>query len=278
MSDESKIKNTAEAVKGVFDSVPVYQDGLQPAIKEIGVALQTVAKTVNVVLAPISVLVWGYDQIRNFVNTKVSENLKNTPIENIKTPKPNIAGPALEALKYTGHDEKLRELFSNLLATSMDSITSALAYPCFVEIIKQLTSDEARLVKLFCENRPFPIINLRSESNIPGIGGVDLIRYFSTLGEEAKCERIDMVPVYLDNLCRLGIIEIPQTFEYTTTGIYEPLENTLKIKDIINKNETTNKNVIIERKGIRITQLGNVFLSACAIDHDILRKKVVTRK
>jgi len=278
MSDDSKIKNVAEAVKGVFEAVPVYQDGLQPAVKQVGVALETVTKTVNIALAPVSMLVWGYDQIKEFVNTKVSENLKNTPIEDIKSPKPNIAGPALEGLKYTGHDEKLRELFSNLLATSMDSITSALAYPSFVEIIKQMTSDEARLVKLFNKNRPLPLINLRFESNFSGVGGVDIFRNFSNLGEEAKCERVDMVPVYFDNLCRLGIIEIPPTFEYTAPGIYEPLENDPKVRDIIKRMESPDKNVIIDRKGIRITQLGGVFLNACVINHDTLRNKIVSRK
>jgi len=275
MSDESKIKNTAEAVKGIFEAVPVYQDGLQPAVKQIGIALETVAKTVNVALSPISILVWGYDQIRDFILVKVSENLKNTPIEDIQTPKPNIAGPAIEALRFTGQDEKLRELFSNLLATSMDSITSELAYPSFVEIIKQMTSDEARLVALFNENRPFPIINLRFESNLAGVGGVDILRNFSHFGEEAKCERIDMVPAYLDNLCRLGIIEVPQTLEYTGAGIYEPLENNPKIRAAIKKMNTSNKNAVIEKKGIRTTQLGNIFISACVIGHDSLRDKVI---
>ena len=51
--------------------VPVYQDVLQPAAQELGKALQTVAKTVHVALAPVSALVWGYDQIKDFVSTKV---------------------------------------------------------------------------------------------------------------------------------------------------------------------------------------------------------------
>jgi hypothetical protein len=57
MSDDSKIRDTAEAVKGIVEAVPIYQDAVQPAAKEIGTALQTVAKSIHVVLAPVSALV-----------------------------------------------------------------------------------------------------------------------------------------------------------------------------------------------------------------------------
>lgn len=95
MGDESNIRDVVDAVAGVAKAVPVYQDALQPAAQEIGKALQTVAKTVHVALAPVSALVWGYEQIKDFVSVKVADRLKNVPPENIVTPKPNVAGPAL---------------------------------------------------------------------------------------------------------------------------------------------------------------------------------------
>ena len=99
MGDDNKIRDVIDAVTGVAKAVPVYQDVVQPAAQEIGTALQTVAKTVHVALAPVSALVWGYDQIKDFVSTKVADRLKNVPPENIVTPKPNVAGPALESLR-----------------------------------------------------------------------------------------------------------------------------------------------------------------------------------
>ena len=65
MSDESKIRDVVDAVAGVAKAVPVYQDLAQPAAQEIGKALQTVAKTVHIALAPVSAMVWGYDQIKD---------------------------------------------------------------------------------------------------------------------------------------------------------------------------------------------------------------------
>jgi hypothetical protein len=67
MTDENQIRDVVDAVTGVAKAVPVYQDVVQPAAQEIGKALQTVAKTVHVVLAPVSALVWGYDQVKEFV-------------------------------------------------------------------------------------------------------------------------------------------------------------------------------------------------------------------
>lgn len=132
MSDNNTIRDATEAIKGVVEAVPVYQDTVQPAAKEIGTALQTVAKTLHILLAPVSALVWGYDKIKDHVATKVSSRLEGVPTERLKAPEPNVAGPALEALRYTGYQESLRDLYTNLLATSIDSATAHEAHPAFV--------------------------------------------------------------------------------------------------------------------------------------------------
>ena len=124
VGEENNIRNVVDAVTGVAKAVPVYQDILQPAAQELGKALQTVAKTVHIALAPVGALVWGYDQLKDFVSTKVADRLKNVPPENIVTPKPNVAGPVLESLRYTGHEPSLSDLYANLLAASMDKSTA----------------------------------------------------------------------------------------------------------------------------------------------------------
>ena len=86
MPDENKVRDAADAIKGVVQAIPVYQDVGQPAAKEIGTALQTVAKTVHIALAPVSALVWGYEQVKEFVSTSVAERLEKIPKEKIITP------------------------------------------------------------------------------------------------------------------------------------------------------------------------------------------------
>jgi hypothetical protein len=66
--DENKdtnVKATIDAVTGLVTAIPIYQDTLQPSAKQIGKSLETITKTVNIALAPIKALVWGYDKLRN---------------------------------------------------------------------------------------------------------------------------------------------------------------------------------------------------------------------
>src|SRR5216683_1163789 len=75
-----------EAVKGIVEAVPVYQDAIQPGAKQIGTALETIGKAVNLALAPVAGLVWGWEQVREFVIRRVSEKLQKVPPERIQTP------------------------------------------------------------------------------------------------------------------------------------------------------------------------------------------------
>lgn len=272
MSEENKIRDAADAIKGIVEAVPVYQDAVQPAAKEIGTALQTVAKTIHIVLAPVSALVWGYDKLTDFLSTRVADKLKDVPPECIATPKPNVAGPALEALRYTGHEESLREMYANLLAASIDTRTAQGAHPAFVEIIKQLTPDEARLLKLFVVSRAFPLINVRREYKVTTDterGGNDLLVNFSLLGWEAGCDYPDQAPTYLNNLCRLGLAEIPTMYEYTAPGVYDALENHSTVQAIKTAFESNDKfRIDVARGGLRITSLGRLFCNTCVVSHE----------
>src|SRR5687768_5912365 len=154
-------KDLAAAAKGIVEAVPVYQDAVQPAAKEIGKALQTVGKAVNVALAPLSVLVWGYERISDYVAKRVTEKLADTPADQIVSPSPLIAGPAMEALRFAGEEPDLREMYATLLASAMDRRTASRAHPAFVEIIKQLSATEGRiLIALWRDGLGRPVVDV----------------------------------------------------------------------------------------------------------------------
>lgn len=268
MGDENKIRDAADAIAGIAKAVPVYQDVAQPAAQEVGKALQTVAKTVHIALAPVSALVWGYDQIKEFVATKVAERLKDVPPEHIVPPKPNVAGPALEALRYTGHDESLSDMYANLLASSMNKEVAKGAHPAFVEIIKQLTPDEAKLLKIFSKSRPLPLIDVAIQTT--GEKGVrTVVSSYSNLGQEAGCEFPEMTPSYINNLCRLGLGEVPDFGHYTSSGVYDHLESSAYITRLKAQIEATpNQKAKITRKMILVTALGKQFVKVCLSAND----------
>ncbi len=256
-NSESKIKAIIDSASELSKAIPIYQDVVQPSARQLGKSLETVSKTVNIALAPIKALVWGYDQIESFISTRVVEKLKNIPEENIITPEPQVAVPTVEALRYTGHDENLRELFANLLASAMNKTTSQNAHPSFVSIIKNLSSQEALLVKRFCKEYSFPLIDLRVKKND---GHITAMAHFSLFHKEAGIN-LSLVPANLDNLCRLGILEIPYGTFLTQDGIYNDLENDELIKTvseyITNELKTEIK---IDRKLIRLTMFGKDFI------------------
>ncbi|MDP5165247.1 DUF4393 domain-containing protein [Pseudomonas syringae] len=272
MSEEEStnmVKGTIEAATGLVKAVPIYEDAVQPVAKQIGKSLETVGKLVNVALAPVGLLVWGYDQFEDFIKTKVADRLKDVPTEDIITPKANVAGPAIESLRYTGHEESLSDMYANLLASAMNKSTADGAHPAFVEIIKQMTPDEGKLMSLFLEHRPFPTVSVRAELK-EGNGGVAVANNLSLFGDEANLEVKTFVPSYLDNLSRLGLIIIHSGESYTDPGMYDELEGSELVKKHYAETAALpNRVPRLVRGFIRLTNLGVQFGAICVKMQDV---------
>lgn len=267
MSEENNIEATINAATGLLKEVPIYQDALQPAAKELGVALLTVAKTVNVALAPISVLIWGYDQIREFAATRLAQKLKDVPQENIVTPDATVAGPALEALKYTGHKEDLAEMYASLLATAMNADTKDSAHPSFVEIIKQLSPDEAKLIAYVKKHAAVqPMINVRSTIGINAAGYYALMYYTHAVGH-AACEQPGKQASYWVNLQRLGLLELKENYILSPKddGVdrYDEIVQDEYILNLEKQIAADGRFVDIRKGAVMMTPFGLQFCDAC---------------
>ncbi|MDT7540178.1 MAG: hypothetical protein QOE33_82 [Acidobacteriota bacterium] len=276
MSD--KISDTAEVVKGIVEAVPVYQDVAQPAAKEIGTALQTVAKTIHIALAPLSMLVWSYEQIKSHLESELLEKFKNTPSERIVTPSPSIAGPAIESLRFNANEPSLRELYINLLATSMDADTAHNAHPAFVEIIKQISPDEARVIQVLAPTGVSPIVSAGSQY-LHGIGersnhlDIEFLKHFSLLPYDANCLYPDLFPSYLDNLNRLGLVQLKEDYYLAGENIYERLENHPRVlealADVKSKDYSFRHIPSLRREALFLTNLGRQFCAACVTKNEL---------
>ena len=221
-SKDSNVKSTIEAVTGLVKAVPLYDDAIQPAAKQVGKSLETLSKAINIALLPVSGLVWGYEKIDAWLTARLAQKLNHVSISKIVSPFPQIAGPSLEALRFIAHDDTLRELFANLLATSMDSSIMHLAHPSYVEILKNLCTDEAIILKLFIVEDMFPTIDLIGKSQ-NSEGGYVYYSNFTVFHRDINISRIDLIPSYIDNLCRLGLIELSKSIIVDDTEEYEDL-------------------------------------------------------
>ena len=265
MADKSdNVTGTIEAVAGLVKSIPIYQDALQPAAIEVGKALGTLAKTIHVALAPVSALVWGYDQVKEFISTRVAEKLKNIPTEQICTPNPMVAGPALEALKYTGHESTLSEMYANLLATSLDSTTAATAHPAFVEIIKQLTPPEAKLIELLTHHERYPTVCAHRASRSSRFSSFFFSNEHAINGIFCMlCNELMDLPekdalAFFDNIRRLQILELDvSTSQNVKERHYMSLDRkTPRARDLFELEQQQNET-------IRFTTFGINFVEAC---------------
>jgi Abortive infection alpha len=141
MSDEVTDKIIEELAKQI-PIKQVYGDLASPATKEVGKSLTDIVKVLRLVLAPIQLVAALQDRFERFLDRAV----RQIPEARRITPAPQMLGPILEAIRYEPELTPIDEMFSQLLSGSMDKERVDRAHPAFIEIIKQLSSDEAVLL------------------------------------------------------------------------------------------------------------------------------------
>ena len=264
--NSSNVKDVIKATTELVKAVPVYEDLVQPAAKEIGAALATVAKTVNLALAPVSAVIWSYETIKGFVDTEVAEKLKHVPAKDIITPNPVVAGPALEALKYTGHEDVLREMYANLLANALDINTANLAHPSFVELIKQLSPLEAKLLLFISTRKEYPqVCDFHDHQTVRG--GLSIWGSEAVTSSQVKevfvniCSEFDEdldIGAALDNFRRLQILDI----ESSTTQSLKESRFRYHSENTENISERFELEINLTEK-LFFTRFGMTFIDSC---------------
>lgn len=142
----------------------------------------------------------------------LERKLENIPSDKLIDPNIRIVGPTLEALKYAYGTKEIRDMYLNLLASSMNIETVTLTHPAYIEIIKQLSPDEAKLLKFLPQKGLYePTIDI-TEKRPNRKGTFVFFSNASVLGYDANCELPENTPIYINNLCRLGVCEIPDSY------------------------------------------------------------------
>lgn len=223
------------------------------------------AKGVRALLAPVRLLIYGYEQLEKRFIPLVQERAERIPIERRTGPPLMIAGPTIEAAKFATEETEICKLFANLLVTSMDAETQHCAHPAFVDLIKHLTPDEARIIKLLSKKSAFPVVDLHA-SKIGSTGYIEVVKNASCLGHQAGVQRHDLTQSALDNLCRLGLCEMPFGIVLTNPGAYDEIEADKQLLEIKQRWENDGYKMSLSRRAIRTTLLGQRFIKACVVD------------
>lgn len=197
----------------------------------------------------------------------VEEEIKKKALEispeKLTVPEPYVAIPAIEQLSYGYDSKELRDLYANLLVSSMNVDTKSDVHPSFTSIIKDLCPDEAKLFQVIAKTGTFTVVDVRFqyyEGIIKG-GGVTALKNFTDIGDEI-CEYPDKISLYLENLSRLQLIHIYKDRTVFTLNKDDTLENHPKVKILTSTN--IQGQVCKVNKGMcQVTALGKLFIKTC---------------
>jgi hypothetical protein len=122
----------------------IYEDAGSPAAKQIGQIGEDLIKALQLALTPVQYLAALQDRFRRFIDTSV----RRVPEQRRISPPPQILGPVIEGIRYEPEETPIDKMFSELLSRSMDSERVGEAHPSFPILIRQLSSDEAKILFL----------------------------------------------------------------------------------------------------------------------------------
>jgi len=137
--------NDIEVINKALESKVVekaYDDVASPSFKELGKVASDVVKTARLLLAPLQIAATFQDRFERFLR----EMNERVPEDRRIEVTPEISGPALDSMRYLDEQSTLWEMFKEILFKASDREFVNVVHPAFVQIIKQLTRDEAYLL------------------------------------------------------------------------------------------------------------------------------------
>ncbi|PIF78039.1 uncharacterized protein DUF4393 [Variovorax sp. 54] len=272
MTGEDSIKVAKEGVSLVVEVIKAAGDN--PQVKEaasnLGQTAVTLTKTINNVLVPLAAINFAFDKARIYFAGKfqqeIAEKTSEIPPEHIVEPKASIAGPMLQGLAFTHEEPDLKEMYLNLLATSMDGRTASVAHPAFVEIIKQLDSVDAKMIRGLLQSRvAIPIVQIHKK--LPGNGGYNvLIEHLLNLSDPQgeAAERVG-VPAMVDNWIRLGLVSVAYDKFFTDEALYSWVERRPEFLRLSQEPQSDGAKVEFQKGILQCTSLGKRFADAVGL-------------
>lgn len=250
-----------------------YDDALHPIATEIGKTGELLLHTIRAALSPLKTWTLEKELKENQIEEELRKSLSTVDPDKIVPPNSYVAVPALQAISYSMSSKELCNLYANLLAKSMVSDTKDNVHPAFVEIIKQLSPNDALIFKIISVQKAVPVANLSILMLQKGIhiaGSAPEERVFFGLISNIVIPSVseEQVRISLDNLLRIGLIQL-NDFELNDDVSYSFVESSEAYSEIseefnrLNAEEPTAGHIHVYRKCLSTTSLGKLFRSVC---------------
>lgn len=273
MSDDDPLKAAKDGVSLVAEVIKAAGDN--PQVKEaagnLGYTAVTLTKTINNVLVPLAAINFAFDKARDYFSGKfqqeIAEKAESIPPEHIVEPKASIAGPTLQGLAFTHEEPNLKEMYLNLLATAMDGRSASTAHPAFVEIIKQLDSEDARLVRGALQSpSAIPIVQIHRKLK-DGTGYQVLAQHLLNLTDTTTGAPVEdpQLPAMIDNWIRLGLVEVAYDKHLTDPAKYAWVDQRPEFLRLSQTPQPDEAKVEYQKGFMERTELGKRFAKAIGL-------------
>lgn len=253
-----KVDINVDFTKTVEDA---YTDGISKPLKSSSKAFTTLMDFFhNTVLYPMQKYnLYANNKLENYA-IELQNKVKTIPAENLVSPRVNILGPTIDGLKYNLDEEYIKEMFTNILMSDMDDRTQNKVLPSYIEIVKQLSKDDAKFITNLKSNNlidELPIIKLKLVSNEDSS--------FNYISPSFIClsdgNYLEIPQIVLDNLTRLQILEVDyETFFQNATSYNKSFENLKKISKFIQYSNKPNKHIEPKKGLLLFTSFGKNFI------------------
>lgn len=266
--------------KDIASELPLkdaYQDLVHPSAVAFGKTVSLPFRAVNVLLTPIAKWILQGEAKLEAVSQLVAKEVENVPEEKLVPPEPYVAVPAFQAISYSLDSDELRDMYAKLLAAAINTETKSKAHPAYVEMIKQLSPLDCRVLRdismTMDAGTPVCSIRFQEVSNMPcpelpsfrnATSGINLACDLSALHIDGT--KIGDISVSIGNLKRLGFLD-NSGLGYQSLDIYKVFETHAEIigmkERLASKFEEEDWELALIKDSVCITPLGISFSEVC---------------
>lgn len=262
--------NLTEPIKQVTERVVL------PSTAEVS---KGITKLLSVVATFIDNVAYKYIANSEMKKKKFLEELEkkynSIPEESLKEPNINILGNVMDSLKYNLDEDYLFEMYTNILISNMDSRTKNKCHICFVEILKQLSKNDLEVLKGIymmknISSISFGKLNIVDSNDKPLNYELHNPIYIAKI-DNYIINDYNAFSKSIENLNRLGLIEISYTKYFTDKSIYDSLIQKVlpTCTSILNDVRRDNPEATIgcEKAILTINNLGYDLMQICLRDN-----------
>ena len=242
---EADTKQKIAEIKNFIATIP--HSGLIVPLKKVGAAVIKIAESFSL----------HSESTKQAINQKI-ENLKNQGILSGEIASIPAFADMAERLVYLDEEPDLKKMFEDLLISTVDSTKTNINHPAYVEILKQITNQEAlNLKKIFSFSDDIPICNIHLIDK--KTNNYILYKEYLLISELSDISKRE-----LDNWERLKLISISIGMGPTLAeeGCYDYGEDILKS---YNYKIPESKTLELEKGYLSFTEFGKNFAKAVGI-------------